>query len=452
MTINDHRMNIEELTCSELEENMVILSYVDFDIKYKHLDEKTCQWIKVNFKGCQFTVKRSGKISALPADKIEIGDELLEIGKLPETLKKISVVSEPLKKELAHRGFLKFRVMNPGRQTENRIEIKRLNTEKANQLVAKVAENIKYREEATQAIEQFLDNARKGIISEREIKGFVDELFDKSSSDALAAIASLKKSDQTYGHCVDVSAFYSNVYLKIQARNNIKSAFNDEKELAFASFVHDFGKAKIPKEILDSTARFELNSPERQLMRSHPEFGLELVRKMTVSDIILNMVHLHHLKVDPSINSSYPKNVNGKPVLRETRLLSIIDAYQALIGRRSYKKSWSPAAAVRYLDALAGVEYDLSVWDDFYSIIGQYPVSSLIELSDGSVAFVIAVNQAIPESPQVVIVQDAQGKAVENHELFNLAENPDITILKDLDAQDFFGDQAIDIFTGISLS
>ncbi len=450
--MDEKHLTIQDVVCSELKENMVILSYTGFDNKYKQLDQNTCQWFRVNFEGCRFTVKRSGKVLATTANRIEVGDELVEIGKLPESLKKISIVSEPLKKELAHRGFLKFKVALPRQKSTGKADNIRIDTENAIKLVEKVAENLKFREEAAEAVEYFLDNARKGIIQKKEIQGFVDELIDKSSSDALMAIANLKKSDQTYGHCVDVSAIYSSVYQKIVLQNRVKSAFKNDKELAFASFVHDFGKAKIPKDILESRVRFELNSPEMELMRTHPQYGMELVQKMTHSENTINMVLLHHLKLDNTINSSYPKNVEGIEVLWETRLLSIVDSYQALVGRRSYKKSWSPASAIRYLDALAGIEYDMTVWDDFYNIMGQFPVSSLVELSDGSLAFVIKVHQDDPANPQVVVVQDTQENTVEKHEIFDLCDEPDINIVKDIDAQDFFGDQAFEAFSGICLS
>jgi HD-GYP domain-containing protein (c-di-GMP phosphodiesterase class II) len=447
--MDENQPHAKEVQCTELKEDMVILSYIGFDDKYRQMDPKICRWFQLNFKGCLFTVKRSGGTLEIKADKIETGDELLEIGGFPAPLMKLSIVSGPLIKELEYRGFTRFRVsplLKPAASKADKIKIA---TDQANDLVEKVAENIKFREEAAQAIESFIDNARKGVMKEKEIKGFVGELVDKSSTDALVAIASLKKSSQTYGHCVDVSAIFSNVYLKILTQNEKQSAFIDEKELAFASFVHDFGKAKIPKDILETTTRFDINSREMQLMRSHPQYGLELVQKITQSESILNMVLLHHLKMDPTINSSYPKDVEGREVLWETRLLSIVDTYQALIGRRSYKKSWSPAAAVRYLDAMADIEYDLNVWEDFVKIMGQYPVSTLVELSDGSFAFVLKLSQEDTDKPQVVVVKDAQGVAKEKHEILDLSDEPEITIVKDLDAQDLFGDQALEMFTGI---
>lgn len=431
---------------------MVIRSYIGFDEKYQQLDSKTCQWFRVNFKGSEFRVIRSGSELSVSAHEIKEGDQLVSISRLPESLKKISIVTDPLKAELKRRGFNRFEIASENRSTPRYVDEKRIDTERANQLVERVAENTKFREEAAEAIELFLDNARKGIINEKQITGFLEELIDKSSTEALSAIASLKKSDQTYGHCVDVSAIYSNTYLKIIENNQRKSAFVDEKELAFAGFMHDFGKAKIPKEILDATIRFELNSPEIKMLRTHPRLGAELVEEMTGSKTILNMVLWHHLKLDPTINSSYPEKPEDVEVSRETRLLSIVDAYQALIGRRSYKRAWSPASAVRYLDSLAGIEYDLSAWENFLTVMGTYPVSSLVELSDKSVAFVVNNGKEDPDNPQVVVVQDADGNWLDTHEILYLSQAPEMRIIRDLDAQDHFGDEALNAFTRIRLT
>jgi len=319
-------------------------------------------------------------------------------------------------------------------------------------LVEKISANLEVRNEASEAIESFIDNARNDIVNEQEIKGFVEGMIGKTSPDAISAIASLKKSDQTYAHCVDVSGIFSNVCCRLIHENNKQSAFKNDEEITFAAFLHDFGKAKVPKEILDSTERFELDGPEMKLIRQHPQNGLDYLSKMNQPDYIHNIVLNHHVKLDSKINTSYPENANYDDVIWETRLLSIVDVYQALIGKRSYKKPWTPAATMQFLDNLAGVEFDPDILEDFRQIMGLYPVGSLVELSDGSVAFVMHVPEGDLEKPPVVVVQDAEGTDIEKHTLLNLQDELEITIKKDLDAQDVFGEQALDKFTQIKLS
>ncbi len=228
--------------------------------------------------------------------------------------------------------------------------------------------------------------------------------------------------------------------------------FEKESQVILGAFLHDFGKSKVPKDILDSTVRFERESKEMQMMQSHPAFAVDLLAGMGMSDDIINMAHYHHVKQDTTMNSCYPKDVNYDQVIYETRLISIIDVYQALVGKRKYKKSWNPPAAMRYLDALAGVEFDMDVWDDFLQVMGLYPKGSLVELSDSSTAFVMNISEEDPERPQVVIVRNSAGEDLTHHSLLDLLEEKEIEIVKDLDVMEVFGKDAMAVFSNINIS
>lgn len=447
----DQSNSVQEVTLEELTNDMIIVSFRGFGDNYSQIDKATCEWLQHNFRRSHVIIRREGKMIKVLISQIREKDDIIEIGKLPESLSKITLVNDALIQELKKRGFTKFKVTQLAKKSEGDQDKMKIATDKANDLVEKVSENIEARDKAIEAVEHFIDNARKGVVNEAEIKGFVTDYISNTSKDALNAIASLKQSDQTYGHCVDVAALFHNIYSKIVAKKNRKNIFKNEQEITFAGFIHDFGKSKIPKDILDSTVRFEMDSPEMKLMRSHPQNGVELLSEINQPDYILNMTLYHHSKLDGNLNSSYPKVDQGTEILYETRLLAIIDIYQALIGKRSYKKSWSPAAAVRYIDALAGIEMDMDVWDDFIEIVGYFPISTLVELSDDSVAFVMNVPEVDVMKPQVVMVRDPNGMDISNHSILDLQENQEITITRDLDAHDFFGDQALSMFTNINL-
>ncbi|MDH5561898.1 MAG: HD domain-containing protein, partial [Deltaproteobacteria bacterium] len=285
----------------------------------------------------------------------------------------------------------------------------------------------------------------------KDVISYVDGLTESTSTEALSAIVSLKASDQTYAHCVDVAVIFQTSYLDILKTTNRKSIFQSEKEAMLSSFMHDFGKSKVPKDILDSTVRFERDSTEFKMIQSHPVMGAELLNDMGLPDYIVNMAHYHHVKMDTEMKSSYPQSVDYSNVLKETKLLAIIDVYQALIGKRSYKKSWTPPAAIRYLDALAGVEFDLETWDEFYNAMGLYPISSLVKLNDGSLAFVLNVPKDDIERPQVAVVRNANGQDLTRHELVDLSEEKDVNIDKDVDHQEVFPD-GLEIFMNLNLT
>ena len=439
----------------DLKSDMTILAYVDFHPKYKKMDAETCKWVQHNFPKSRAHIVRGDKKVDIAIERIQEGDTLTRIHKIPPELKKLVVVNDMLVAALKKRGFQKFEVKYPAKEkrpaTQKEIK-KQEDTKKANDFVQKVKENVKTHQETSKAVENVMDDARKGKVSYGAVKEYVDDIAGAASAEAMSAMVSLKESDQTYDHCVDVGVIFNSSYFGIKSRKGESTIFKNENEALLGAFLHDFGKSKIPKDILDSTVRFERDSKEMQLMQSHPSMAVELLQNMGLSDDIVNMAHYHHVKMDTTINSCYPKDVTYDEVIYETRLISIIDVYQALVGKRKYKKSWNPPAAMRYLDALAGVEFDMDVWEDFLTIMGLYPKGSLIQLNDESLAFVMNISEEDPERPQVVVVRTASGEDLTHHSLLDLMEEKEVTIVKDLDCLEVFGTDAIDYFSKINIS
>ena len=150
--------------------------------------------------------------------------------------------------------------------------------------------------------------------------------------------------------------------------------------------------------------------------------------------------------------SSYPKSKNYRDSKRETRLLSVVDIFQALIGKRSYKRPWTPASAMNYISQLVGIEHDSRTFGEFYQVMGMYPVGSLVALTDGSLAFVTSVPRIDLKRPQVVVVRNARGEDLENHTLIDLQEEPELAIAKDISSYEVFGEDALQRFVDLHVS
>jgi putative nucleotidyltransferase with HDIG domain len=448
---DDKQLIQSNVDVSELKEGMIILAYTGFNEKYKILDENTCKWVQHNFKGSSTVVVRADKEASIPVSEMSVGDHLNTIENLPTSLGHITRVNKKLVEELRKRGFVKFTVKLPSKVPSAKNENQKAAIEEANLFVHKVKENIKVCESATHAVENLIDNARQGKTNIKDVESCVDNITGGESADAIGAIISLKTNDQVYAHCVDVAVVFSTTYFEIVQLRGFKSAFKDEKEAMLAAFLHDIGKAKVPKEILDSTAPFKRNSKEMQLIRSHPETGAKLLSEMGMSETFSNMAHYHHVKLDATMASSYPKDVNGEDILFETRLLALIDAYQALTAGRSYKKSWTPPAVMRYLDATAAVEFDLDLWQNFQSVMGHYPRGSFVKLSDGTFGFVVTVPKTDALRPQVAIIRNAEGEDLQNHYLIDLHLERDISITQDIDVKGIYKDKSLEVFASINI-
>lgn len=468
-----------EISVNDLNVGMIITAYTSFTSRYRPMDKSTSDFIRHNFKKSRAIIVRYGRKQDIPIKAIKEGDELIRLHSFPDDLKKLTHVSKPFIRELKNRGMVGFQVKKGGeiadeskRDLKELIKLVEKSSEKsrkglsviqekrqrqadiANSLVEKVSESAEVRRKATESFEYTMDQIRRGKSNIAEIKGFAKLITKNKSADALSALSGLNGSDQIYTHSIEVGAIFQITYYQIMEKKGSRSVFQSKYDAIMGALLHDLGKSKIPKEIIDSTEHFEKNSRATQILRSHPIFGAEILAKMNMPDCMIDMTHHHHVKQDTSMLSSYPVDVDFKTVKFETRLLSVVDIYQALVGKRKYKKSWSPPATMRYLDALAGVEYDLRVWDQFLQIMGIYPKGSLVKLNDNSLGFVMNVPGPGKdlEKPLIAIIRNNRGETLSHHDIVDLAVERDIKIAEDMDCQELFGEKALDVFTSISIS
>ncbi len=454
----------------ELRNNTTIIAYTGFSDHYTSIDRKVCAFLHHNFGGAKALVFRNKKKLELPVEQIREGDTLIQIFSFPSSKKRLTQADSKLAAALKKKGILSLKIKTPKKlskdfstdlqeaidqvnllmQTPSRKQERlKLGVNRANQLVEKVKEEQRKRKEGSDIIEHLMDSARQGRLNMSDIEHYVENVVKHSSMEAMSAIANLKSSDQTYSHCIDVGVFFQTLYFKAVDRKKHKSTFQTKNQMLLGAFLHDFGKSQLPKEILDSTARFETGSREMQLIKKHPEYGAKLLSDMSMPDNIVNMSLYHHVKMDESLNTSYPEKLTYENSTFETKLLAVIDVYQALVGRRTYKRSWTPPQAVRYLSALAGIEYEDRIWELFLSLMGEFPVGSLVILSDESMGFVMNVPEEDEDllRPQVVVVRNSHGEDLDKHTLVDLHEEKDLFIKGDVNVTDVFSSQAINRFS-----
>ena len=138
-----------------------------------------------------------------------------------------------------------------------------------------------------------------------------------------------------------------------------------------------------------------------------------------------------------------------------TRLASIADVYQALVGKRRYKRNWVPGKAIEYLRNLRGTEFDEKMLDSFVESIGIYPVGSLVRLSTNELAFVLSLGpKDHSDWAAVAVVENASGELLTHHTLLDLTIESDIHITEVVDHYEHYNqseDQAFQIFQSIRI-
>ncbi len=132
-----------------------------------------------------------------------------------------------------------------------------------------------------------------------------------------------------------------------------------------AALMHDVGKIAVPDSVLGKPGPLTLE--ERQKVQEHPILG-ERVLAATELRQILPWVRSHHEWWD---GSGYPDGLRGESIPLEARVLSLCDAYDAMISDRPYRNALSHAAAVQEIDLHMGTQFDSYLADLFITMVSE---------------------------------------------------------------------------------
>ena len=137
-----------------------------------------------------------------------------------------------------------------------------------------------------------------------------------------------------------------------------------------AGLLHDIGKIAVPEALLNKQG--PLTRDEFMRVIDHPVIGEEMVRPLMTLSGVLRMIRHHHERYD---GRGYPDGLRGEAIPYEVRLLSIVDAYDALTSHRSYRPApLSHAAAMQTLEReAAGGKWDPAMVERFTQWLGQEP-------------------------------------------------------------------------------
>lgn len=166
------------------------------------------------------------------------------------------------------------------------------------------------------------------------------------------------KDTYTKGHSTSVSR-----YSEALARSiNLPEA--EVERITLGALLHDVGKIGIPETVLRKPTH--LSEEEWEIMKQHPVIGAEkvLMPNEALRDLI-PIVKYHHEHWD---GSGYPEKLKGEEIPFSARIVSVADAYHALISDRPYRKGLSVEKACEILKMGAGIQWDRNLVRHFIQI------------------------------------------------------------------------------------
>lgn len=198
-------------------------------------------------------------------------------------------------------------------------------------------------------------------------------------------------------------------------------------ELGIGAMMHDIGKTKVPRHILDK--KENLTKEELEYIKQHTLLGFQILKNTPDLGLISAHVALqHHEKWD---GTGYPRGLKHSNIHEYARITSIADVYDALTSPRSYRDAFQPYEAYEFIIAKSLHDFDPKLVDVFSKNISVYPMGCGVRLSNGQSGNIIKQNPNFPSRPWIRIFYASNQRLMNPFDL-NLIDHPSLMI-KEID-------------------
>jgi len=181
-------------------------------------------------------------------------------------------------------------------------------------------------------------------------------------------------------------------------------------QVVTGALLHDVGMLRMPKEIVEK--RGGLSESELQHIQSHTLYTYKIVTKELLYPEEVGLIVLqHHERWD---GEGYPRRFSGTAIDLGARIVSVADAFEAMVSKKPYRNSMMGYQAMKNLLSDNLRRFDPDVIKAFIQTMGIYPIGSIILLNSGALARVIDVQPTAPLRPTIRILADEFGNAYKN--------------------------------------
>lgn len=260
-----------------------------------------------------------------------------------------------------------------------------------------------------------LDEIRLGAaVDSDEAKDVVNEVVHSviRHPDAMLWLSKIRD-ERTYtsDHCLNVCV------LAVAFGRHLGIEGEDLERLGLCGLLHDVGKMRVPIEIVDKPAR--LTPKEFSLMKAHTVHGRNLL--MTTKNLFpgaVDVAYSHHERID---GKGYPRKLKGASITSYSRIIGIVDAYDAMTANRCYSRAKTSTEALKEIYKGRGTQFDEEYALEFIKTIGLYPPGCLVELYSGNVGLVFESNSRRRHLPKVLLLLDEKKEHLKKEKVLDLS-------------------------------
>ncbi len=217
--------------------------------------------------------------------------------------------------------------------------------------------------------------------------------FLKDAESTLHLMRFAQQDENIYYHSMNVAV------LAMMLGKEIGIQAEEMKILCQGALFHDIGKTKIDRKVLVKEGR--LNRAEMDFLKMHPKYGIDLLAfSEAFPKLALFIVYQHHEAVD---GSGYPKGIKGPQIRLLSKLVTIANTYDNHCNKRNPADSLTPYEALSYMFSKEKGVFDEKLLSAFIKCLGIYPPGTVVQLNNGAIGMVIAVNPQDQLHPSVLL-------------------------------------------------
>ncbi|MGE5379800.1 MAG: HD-GYP domain-containing protein [Methylocystaceae bacterium] len=245
-----------------------------------------------------------------------------------------------------------------------------------------------------------LDDTAQGIYSEVLVTNNVIKFLTKLH----------QANEYTLDHSVSVSV------LSVKIAQCIGLDQHQLKSVALAGLMHDIGKYKIPRDILNKPG--PLSDEEEAEMQKHPVYGYRIVQSLNLNNPSIGLAVLqHHEHMN---GRGYPVGLTSDKINLIARIVAVADVFDALTSMRSYSFPVTPFKAAEEIRRSSFGHLDPKITRRFLIYLLNVSPGDLVYLSNGETASVVMFNYDNPNRPLVMT----------NSRFIDLEQEPEYDIVK----------------------
>lgn len=208
----------------------------------------------------------------------------------------------------------------------------------------------------TKPFEQSILRAR--IRPQLRLKRLTDQLEHTEGVIFMLAAAVEAKDAYTEGHLRRLRTYSEHLALAY----GLSPA--EVRAVRYGGVLHDIGKIGVDEAIIRKPG--PLTPEETAQMRRHPEIGAQIISQMRFARDVAPIISGHHEYWD---GSGYPLGLKGEEIPIGARIITIVDAYDAMTTDRPYRAALSDEEAIRRLQAGRGTQFDPDLLEVFLELI-----------------------------------------------------------------------------------